>query len=244
MNRVLKETISFSKLALLVSRPHLILGFVIRPFTLIANTLRLTRWAARQERKRILNDFPVLSRDYTRRYKLYEYLVEQKMLTSIPLTYLEFGVSGGYSFRWWLSANNHPQSEFFGFDTFEGLPEDWGAGFSKGDMAARVPEESDIRAVFIKGLFQDTVGDFLKEKRERLGGQLILHLDADLFTSTLFALSSMAPFLKKGDILIFDEFCVPNHEFNAYRIFTESFYIKMTLAGAVNNYFQVAFEID
>jgi O-methyltransferase len=244
MNRILKGTISFSKLALLVIRPHLLLGFVIRPFTLVANTLRLTRWAARQERKSILNDFPVLRRDYARRYQLYAYLTDQKLLANIPITYLEFGVSGGYSFRWWLSANMHPQSQFFGFDTFEGLPEDWGAGFSKGDMAANIPEVSDNRAVFIKGLFQETLGGFLKEKQDRLGGQLILHLDADLFTSTLFALSSMAPYLKKGDILIFDEFCVPNHEFNACRIFMESYYIKMTLAGAVNNYFQVAFEVE
>jgi hypothetical protein len=54
----------------------------------------------------------------------------------------------------------------------------------------------------------------------------------------------MAPYLRKGDILIFDEFNVPNHEFLAFRIFTESYYIKTRLIGAVNNYLQVALIIE
>jgi hypothetical protein len=48
------------------------------------------------------------------------------------------------------------------------------------------------------------------------------------------------PYLKKGDILFFDEFNVPNHEFQALKIFTETFYVSTELIGAVNNYYQVA----
>jgi len=71
----------------------------------------------------------------------------------------------------------------------------------------------------------------------------IIHLDADLFSSTLFVLTSLAPFLRCGDILFFDEFNVPNHEFLAFKIFTESYYTKVNLLGAMNNYSQVAFMI-
>ena len=72
----------------------------------------------------------------------------------------------------------------------------------------------------------------------------IIHLDADLFSSTLFVLSSLAPFLNRGDILIFDEFNVPDHEFFAFRIFCDSWYIKARLLGAVNNFLQTAFIIE
>lgn len=244
MKEILKKSIAFGKVSLLALRPHILLGWSIRPLTFIANTLLMTRWVATNGRKGILNDFPVLKREYTKRFRLYDHLIQAYKIESQQLTYLEFGVSGGYSFRWWLKANRNASSRFYGFDTFEGLPEDWGLGFSKGDMAAAVPVGDDNRAEFIKGLFQETLHDFLRLKNQELKGRLVIHLDADLFSSTLFALTTLAPHMKKGDLLIFDEFCVPNHEFNAFMIFTKSFYIKTRLVGAVNNYLQVAFEIE
>ena len=69
-------------------------------------------------------------------------------------------------------------------------------------------------------------------------------MDADLFSSTIFVLSQLYPFLNKGDIILFDEFNVANHEFFAYKIFTESFYVKMKLVGAQNNFYQTAFVVD
>ena len=43
---------------------------------------------------------------------------------------------------------------------------------------------------------------------------------------------------------LFDEFNVPNHEFYAFKLFTESFYVKTRLLGAVNNFYQVALIIE
>jgi hypothetical protein len=104
-----------------------------------------------------------------------------------------------------------------------------------------MPEINDPRAFLIKGLFQETLIPFLGGGG--LNGQLIIHMDADLFTSTLFALCTLAPYLKAGDVIIFDEFCVPAHEFRAYRIFTDTFLVNLRLKGAVNNYLQCAFEV-
>jgi hypothetical protein len=38
--------------------------------------------------------------------------------------------------------------------------------------------------------------------------------DADLFSATLFSLSQLYRYLNDGDILLFDEFAVPKHEFH------------------------------
>jgi hypothetical protein len=198
---------------------------------------------AAQDRKSILNDFYTIKRDYSRRYKLYKYVSDKYNLKDTVFDYLEFGVAGGYSFRWWVSNSPDRECRFYGFDTFEGLPEAWGT-FNKSDMAAEVPVINDGRVKFVKGLFQETLPDFLLAHNMKNERRKVIHLDADLFSSTLYSLTSMGQYLKRGDILIFDEFNVPNHEFLAFMIFCESYYIRTRLLGAVNNYLQVAFVIE
>lgn len=207
------------------------------------NTLTLSKWISKQYKKGILNDFYSPKRDFDKRYILYQYVLDTLALSNTSIDYLEFGVSKGSSFRWWLKANSNNESRFFGFDTFEGLPEAWGAIYKKGDMNAVMPNIDDRRAEFIKGLFQETFIPFTKSHDLNIERIKIIHLDADLFSSTLYILTSIAPYLKKGDILLFDEFNVPNHEFHAFQCFTQSFYVKTKMIGAVNNYLQVAMQI-
>src|ERR1700722_6594943 len=42
-----------------------------------------------------------------------------------PIFYMEFGVFEGDSMARIAERFSHPQARFFGFDSFEGLPEDW-----------------------------------------------------------------------------------------------------------------------
>ncbi len=228
---------------ILAISPHVLLGKLSRPLLLTSNLLSLSKWIASQNKKDILNDFYSPKRDYNKRFQLYQYVVDTLKLQNAPFEYLEFGVSGGYSFAWWVKNCNHPNSKFFGFDTFEGLPENWGV-FNKGDMSANIPTLDDTRAAFIKGLFQDTLPSFLAQQNIHQETRKIIHLDADLFSSTLFALTSLAPYLKKDDILLFDEFNVPNHEFFAFKVFCDSYYVKTKLIAAVNNYYQDAIVIE
>ncbi len=100
---------------------------------------------------------------------------------------------------------------------------------------------NDRRASLNKGLFQDSLVPFLDQHDNR--NRKLIHLDADLFSSTIFVLSQFYRFLKPSDILLFDEFAVPQHEFLAFKIFTESFYIKYEVIGAANNYLFVAVKI-
>ena len=54
----------------------------------------------------------------------------------------------------------------------------------------------------------------------------------------------MSPYFKKGDILLFDEFNVPLHEFKAFSEWVNSFYINYFVIGEVDNYYQIAIKIE
>jgi len=215
-------------------------------FKTISNFSLFTLWISKvnKDKTLLINDFYVPTRDHSRRYKLYDKVGRTLEVETKRINYVEFGVASGNSFKWWINFNKNTDSHFAGFDTFEGLPESWG-GYKKGEMSFKIPDITDERAEFYKGLFQATLNPFLDKNRNRFAESLnIIHLDADLFSATIFALSQVYKFLKKGDIIIFDEFNVPNHEFFAYKIFTESFGVKLKLIGAVNNFYQVAFIVE
>lgn len=146
------------------------------------------------------------------RRAVYEETVRLERLTG-PVTYLEFGTFEGESIGWWLSVNRDPRSRFFGFDSFEGLPEPW-RGYERGHFATEPPRLDDPRCRIVAGYFQRTLPEFLATHRPV--GRQIVFMDADLFSSTEFVLQHMGPHLRAGDLLMFDEFHAWLHEFRAF----------------------------
>jgi hypothetical protein len=218
---------------------------LVEPFTGFMTNLtymsKLSKWR-RNVKVNGYNDWYQRKWDYNRREKLYEALIRQEQVGTAAIDYFEFGVAGGSSFRWWLEHNSNPGSSFYGFDTFEGLPEDFGP-FAKGSMAAALEslQITDPRAKFYKGLFQDTLIPFLDQYTSRK--KKLIHMDADIFSATIFALSQLYKYFNDGDIIMFDEFAVPRHEFMAFKIFTEGFYVNYEVIGAANNYLFLAIKI-
>jgi O-methyltransferase len=200
---------------------------------------KLSKWA-HAHKKIDFNDFPS-KWDYTKRYGLYNYVIEKEGLDS-AINYLEFGVANGESFNWWMTKNVSVNSRFYGFDTFTGLPEDFGP-YKKGTFNTNndIPKIKDERGQFFQGLFQQTLPGFLQTFDNQK--KTVLMLDADLYTATLFTLTSLAPYLKEGDIIFFDEFVVPTHEFMAYQQFIDAYYFDLELIGAANNYYFTAFKV-
>ena len=204
----------------------------------IAQWFRFSRWC---------NMHPITppanKKDGRDRGWLYESVVEQEGLNTRAMSYLEFGVYRGESLRWWLTRISRPESQFVGFDTFTGLPERWRPTHPAGafDAQGNPPDIRDPRCSFEIGLFQATLGRFIK--RNDLSGRLIVNLDADMFTSTFFVLATLAPYLKSGDLIFFDEFSCPLDEYRAFEEFVRSFRVKYEVIGAVYGYTRVCIKI-
>ena len=58
-------------------------------------------------------------------------------------------------------------------------------------------------------------------------------MDADLYSSTLFVLISMHQYLRKGDVLMFDDFLDPLGEFKGFSDYCQAFRIKPEIVSAV-----------
>ena len=155
----------------------------------------------------------------------------------------EFGVWSGTSINFF--AKNSPKSRLFGFDSFEGLEENWvGTHLQKGSFNrnGRLPKvESNVR--LSKGWFEDTVPEFVNQ----LGMEkiLLVHMDADTYKPTKFVLNAIIKNLDKGSILIFDEYFGYNgwklHEFKAWQEMVEFYDIQYRYIGYGPE--QVAIEI-
>jgi O-methyltransferase len=187
---------------------------------------------------------------FKNRYEIFNYL-DGSILNQGPIDYLEFGVYQGESIRYWSELNHCATSRFFGFDCFEGLPEHWGGSVlgynnmekNSFDVQGMIPVIDDRRVEFVKGYFQDTVPSFLD--RFRVANRLVIHMDADLYTSTLYVLCSLDRLIKKDSLIIFDEFASINHEFRALADYVTSFRRKYTLlAHTAPHFHQVAIRID
>ncbi|UTW56225.1 class I SAM-dependent methyltransferase [Kordiimonas sp. SCSIO 12610] len=114
---------------------------------------------------------------------------------------LEFGVYNGRTIRY--MANMLPDTKLYGFDSFEGFPDDgrsdWQADFS----VERMPDVPD-NVTLIKGYFDESLPKFLYET-PALPSPRLLHIDCDLYSSTKVVFDHVGPLLDAGNIIVFDE---------------------------------------
>jgi hypothetical protein len=176
------------------------------------------------------------------RTELYRY-VHETYVKGDALDYLEFGVFKGDSIREWTSLNKHEGSRFFGFDSFEGLPETWRPGQEAGyfRVDGAVPRIDDPRVQFVKGWFEETIPHFAREFSTK--NRLLLHLDADLYGSTMLPLVYFAPFMSKGTLLIFDEFYDREHEFKALQDWQRICRKQFQIVAEMQNYGRICAEL-
>ncbi len=117
--------------------------------------------------------------------------------------FLEFGTYKGDSIN--QLARLRPGTSFVGFDSFVGLPEGWTPGTRKGGLSAKGKVPRVRRNVtLVEGFFEDSLPGFLTG----LGDEKIafVHIDCDLYSSTIFVLNSLRDRLVPGSVIVFDEY--------------------------------------
>ncbi len=128
--------------------------------------------------------------------------------------FYEFGVWRGISFRYLLKAFN----KGYGFDTFDGLPEDW-HNQKKGSYSSEGNQPEINGGTFIEGKFQDTLPKFFSKARPTAS---IINFDADLYSSTICAINHAKSIIDEDTILIFDEFIMNDYwEEDEYKALNE-----------------------
>ena len=146
---------------------------------------------------------------------LAKHLLEEIHSSGVPGAVVEFGVFEG---RWLGHLIKHADSigmhrEYFGFDSFEGLPEpgpaDEGLGWTKGlysaglDLvASRLDCANRPNVHLIKGWFCDSLPT---KEAQAIGNIAYARVDGDLYESAVDCLQFLTGRLSDGAILVFDD---------------------------------------
>jgi len=143
--------------------------------------------------------------------QLVKYIVNE---ATLPGLYLEFGVGRGKSIRW---IGAQADRTVYGFDSFEGIPEYWGGNLAGAFAQSKLPKVPGNVKLQV-GLFDQTIPNFMAEHGDPVS---LLHVDCDLYSSTVTILDAFGPRLQPGAIVLFDEYySFPRwreHEFRAFQ---------------------------
>lgn len=111
-------------------------------FQLVLNYMKLGRWMVK-------NNFSIKQR-VSDRNKVFAAVADQ--VRDKHVLYLEFGVFTGANMRYWSQALRNPEAILHGFDSFEGLPEEFDEVYPKGafNVQGKIPQVDDDRVKFSK----------------------------------------------------------------------------------------------
>lgn len=179
-------------------------------------------------------------------YDLHEWVCKTQLNESLVHNgwILEFGVATGRTlnqFAHWL-----PGETIFGFDGFQGLPEDWTSRMRRGFFArSRLPRVKK-NCELVVGWFDQTLPDFKKNKIKQNPISL-LHVDCDLYSSTVTILNNLRENIVPGTVIIFDEYInYPGwqlDEFRAWQEHVKAHNIKYEYIGRVSKHQKVAVRV-
>jgi hypothetical protein len=137
---------------------------------------------------------------FTRKQALWDHALSKASADGLIA---EFGVWKGHSINY-IAGKVSPRT-VYGFDSFEGLKEDW-AGWTeikgKFDLNGRLPSvASNVR--LSKGWFDATIPEFQAETPGQLS---FVHIDCDTYEAARSALANCGSRIGTGTVIVFDEY--------------------------------------
>ncbi|MHB1348510.1 MAG: class I SAM-dependent methyltransferase [Desulfobulbaceae bacterium] len=147
----------------------------------------------------------------------FEVLTHCMEAVTVEGLYLEFGVYSGTTINFIASR---AAGTVHGFDSFEGLPEQWGnVPAGKFTRHGDLPEVRENVRLHV-GWFDRTLPGFLEAHPEKAA---FIHIDSDLYSSAKTVLDALRPRIVPGTVIVFDEFFNypgwQEHEYKAFREF-------------------------
>jgi len=168
---------------------------------------------------------------FTDWHELHGYAIEKARNVGL---FLEFGVKRGGSIR---ELAGMTDNIMHGFDSFEGLPEDWGGTpLRKGRFQIRrkLPR-MPANIILHSGWFEESIPAFIKEHDDTIA---YMHIDCDIYSSTRTIFKYLADRIVPGTVIVFDEyFNYPNwqqHEFRAFQEFVTDHGVAYEYLGFIS----------
>lgn len=178
-------------------------------------------------------------------YDLHEWVTKTQLAKNLELRgmILEFGVATGRTlnqFARWI-----PHKVVHGFDGFQGLPEDWTSRMRRGFFAReRLPKVRSNCKLHV-GWFDSTLPSFVEEQQNR--PIQLLHIDCDLYSSTVTVLNCLRQNIVPGTVIIFDEYInYPGWQLDEFRAWQEHcrmYGVRYEYIGRVSKHQKVAVRV-
>lgn len=156
---------------------------------------------------------------------------------------LEFGVATGRTLNHF--ARLLPNKRIHGFDSFQGLPEDWTSRMPKGFFGRDSVPRTRFNCQLWVGWFDQTLPQWHQKHNHDV--IQLLHIDCDLYSSTVTVLESLRSNIVAGTVIIFDEYMNypgwQQDEHRAWQEYCKKYNIQYQYIGRVSRHQQVAVRV-
>lgn len=177
-------------------------------------------------------------------YDLHDWVVRTQLDYKLVETglILEFGVATGRTLNHF--ARCLPNQTVHGFDSFQGLPEDWTSRMRRGFFARKSLPKVRANCELHVGWFDQTLPEFLHTNHAPV---CLLHVDSDLYSSAVTVLTNLANRIQPGTVIVFDEYMNypgwQQDEFRAWQEHVAAHGIQYEYIGRVSRHQKVAVRV-
>jgi hypothetical protein len=138
-----------------------------------------------------------VARMFRGRWPLHEHAIAA---VTVQGSFAEFGVYKGESINFIAKRTDR---RVYGFDSFEGLPEDWIKDYTKERFRVDALPQVRANVSLVKGWYEESLPPFLAAHDDAFA---YLHIDCDLYSSTRTVFDLLVDRLQDGTVVTFDEF--------------------------------------